>query len=177
MLAIKYLLVFIPAALSLVSKRDFGTIVNDMANIDSKVKAVTTALQNWSSSNGFGLLGAAPILMASDALESTTRSASTHAQQSPQLTEGQSASLGALISTLKTDTSALLDAMKAKKPDFTSVGALPIARNSISSLTAAQDQYSNALIGVTPDVNKAKGEQDKADFDSFFADAAAFYSN
>ncbi|KAL2062400.1 hypothetical protein VTL71DRAFT_6666 [Oculimacula yallundae] len=175
MLAIKYLLVLIPATFALITKRDFGTIVNDMANIDSKGKSLATTLQSWSSSNGAGIFGAIPILMASNALESAIRTATTHAEQSSQLTEEQSASLGALIKTLKTDTSGLLAAMKAKKPDFAGVGALPIARNSISSLTDAQDKYSTSLINVTPAVNKMKGEQDKADFDAFFKDAADYY--
>ncbi|KAL5324976.1 hypothetical protein ACEPPN_006097 [Leptodophora sp. 'Broadleaf-Isolate-01'] len=176
MLAIKYLLVFIPATLALISKRDFGTIINDMASIDSKVKILTTTIQNWSSSNGLGLLGASPILTASEALKSTTRTATIHAEQSPQLTVEQSNDLGALIGILKTHTSDLLVAMKDKKKDFTDIGALMIARNEISSLTTTQDQYSTSLINVTPDVNKAKGEQDKAAFDAIFADAAQYYS-
>ena len=85
--------------------------------------------------------------------------------------------MGILINTLKTDTLTLLNAMKAKKTDFTNVGALPIVRNSIVSLTAAQDAYSTALINITPSVNKPEGEQDKADFDAFFADAAQYYSS
>ncbi|KAH7390287.1 hydrophobic surface binding protein A-domain-containing protein [Cadophora sp. MPI-SDFR-AT-0126] len=177
MLAIKYLLFFISVALALVSKRDFGVIVNDLVIIDNKVKSLTTTIQNWSSANGLGILGAAPILTASQALESTTRTATTHATQSPQLTEEQSNSMGILINTLKTDTSALLVAMKSKKTDFANVGALSIARNSITSLTTAQDAYSTALINITPDINKPKGEQDKADFDAFFADAAKYYSS
>ncbi|KAG4438975.1 hypothetical protein IFR05_005547 [Cadophora sp. M221] len=176
MLAIKYLLVFIPATLALISRRDFGTIVNDMASIDNKVKILTTTIQNWSSSNGFGLVGAAPILTASEALKSTTRTATMHAEQSPQLTVEQSNNLGALISILKTHTSDLLAAMKEKKKDFTEIGALKIARDEISSLSIAQDEYSLSLINDTPDVNKAKGEQDKAAFDAIFADAAQFYS-
>ncbi|KAK0105399.1 hypothetical protein ONS95_004227 [Cadophora gregata] len=177
MLAIKYLLVFVPATLGLISGRDFGVIVNDLVSIDNKVKPLTTMIQNWSSANGLGILGAAPILTASQALESTARTATTHATQSPQLTVEQSNNLGILINTLKTDTSALLVAMKSKKTDFGNVGALSIVRNSIASLTATQDGYSTALINITPDVNKPKGEQDKAEFDSYFADAALYYSN
>ncbi|PVH86166.1 hypothetical protein DL98DRAFT_9481 [Cadophora sp. DSE1049] len=177
MLAIRYLLVFVPATLALISRRDFGVIVNDLVNIDNKVKSLTTTIQNWSSANGLGLIGAAPILTASQTLESTARTATTHATQSPQLTEEQSNNMGILINTLKMDTSALLAAMKSKKTDFANVGALSIVRSSIASLTAAQDGYSTALINITPDINKPKGEQDKADFDAFFADAAQYYSN
>ncbi|KAH7311961.1 hydrophobic surface binding protein A-domain-containing protein [Rhexocercosporidium sp. MPI-PUGE-AT-0058] len=176
MLMIKYLLAFFPATLALISRRDFGIIVNDIASIDSKVKTLTTAIQNWSSSNGLGFLGAAPILTASEIVKSTTRMAITHAEQSPQLAEEQSNNLGALINILKTDTLGLLVAMKDKKKDFTDVGALMIARNEISSLTAAQDQYSASLINITPDINKPKAEQDKAAFDFIFADAAQYYS-
>ena len=177
MLAIKYLIVYVPATLALFSRRDFGIIVNDLVSIDNKVKSLTTTIQNWSSANSLGIIGAAPILAASTALESAARAATTHATQSPQLTEEQSNNLGILINTLKTDTLTLLDAMKAKKTDFTNVGALPIVRNSIVSLTAAQDAYSTALINITPSVNKPEGERDKADFDAFFADAAQYYSS
>lgn len=178
MVAIKNLLLLVPVAAALViSKRDFGTVVGDIANIHSRVKSLTSILESWSSSNGLGILGAAPILTSEQGLDSAINTATTHASQTPQLTDEQSETLGVFVDTLKTDTSTLLTAMKNKKTDFTIVGALGIVRSSITSLASTQDKYSNALVGITSDAHKAKGQQDKADFDSYFADAAQFCSS
>ncbi|CZS91713.1 uncharacterized protein RAG0_02234 [Rhynchosporium agropyri] len=151
MLAIKYPLALIAGISVLVLKR--GIIANDMVNADSKGSLLESTVQGWSSSNGQGIFGAVPILTASNALESAIRTASMHAEQSSRLIDEQAKSF-------------------AKKPDFLSVGALPIARKSTTSLTDAQDKYSISLINITPPSNKVEGERDKADFDILFSDAA-----
>ncbi len=147
MVAIRNLLLLGSVGTALIlSKRDFGTVVGDITNIHSRVKSLSSTLEIWTSSNGLGILGAAPILTAEQGLDSAINNAATHASQTSQLTDEQSESLAASVDALKTNTSMLLTAMKNKKTDFASVGALGIVRSSITSLTATQDKYSNALV-------------------------------
>lgn len=138
-------------------------------------RSLAKATQGWSSSNGLGLLGAVPILTSEQDLNSVITSATAHASDTT-LNDEQSQDLGALVNVLKTDTTSLLEAMKAKKTDFANVGALGIARSSIATLTTAQDKYSDSLIKAASVPYKAKGQQDKADFDALFQEAATYYS-
>lgn len=81
MVAIKNVLFFVTAVIALtVGKRDTATIISDISTIDSDVKALTTAFNNY---NG-GLFATTPILTAQSNLEDAIKKGTTNAQATSQ---------------------------------------------------------------------------------------------
>ncbi|KAE8454438.1 hypothetical protein EG329_000060 [Mollisiaceae sp. DMI_Dod_QoI] len=171
-------LLFLPiaASISIEKSFEFGQLIVDCITIDNNIKTLTYQIGNWTEAQTF--LGALPILQDEQTLDQSIKTATVNAQQLPRLTSSQAANMDALVENyIIPDTAALLSTMKAKKQDFTDVGALGIAQNSISTLRTDQASYSNALLNITPDSNKQQGMKDAATVDTYFADAAAYFAS
>ncbi|CZR63723.1 uncharacterized protein PAC_13620 [Phialocephala subalpina] len=178
MVHFKSLLLLLPVATGLnIQKRfQFGQLILDAVTIDNNIKTLTYAVGNWTEAQT--IFGAIPILTDSNTLGGSINTGASNAQQSPPLTDDQAANIAALVEDYITpDTATLLAAMKAKKQDFTDVGALGTVQSQINTLRADQTSYSNALLAIIPASGQQQGLNDAAVVDGYFADAVAYFAS
>ncbi|KAH7356704.1 hydrophobic surface binding protein A-domain-containing protein [Rhexocercosporidium sp. MPI-PUGE-AT-0058] len=173
MVAIKNILFFATAITALtLGKRDTATILSDIAAIDSKVQALTTAANNY---NG-GLLAAIPIVTAQSSLEAAVDKGTTDAKATSQQTSAQSQSILAAIDAGIPNVQASISSIVAKKAQFAADGLTATVRTGLVNLKAKNAAFADALIAIASADAKAAGAAQKATINFGFDAAIAVFA-
>ncbi|KUJ12066.1 uncharacterized protein LY89DRAFT_220767 [Mollisia scopiformis] len=174
MVIIKNVLLLVTAATALtLGKRDVNTILSDISTIDSNVKALTTAANNY---NG-GVLAAIPITSAESTLDKSINQGTSDAQATSQLSSADSKSILAAINNLTPDIAASLTAVENKKANFAADGLTSIVQNDLATLKSDTDAFADALIAIASADSKDQATAQKATIDSDFQGAIDDFAN
>ncbi|APA10830.1 hypothetical protein SS1G_03523 [Sclerotinia sclerotiorum 1980 UF-70] len=170
MVAIKNIILFISAvSAAAISRRTPATILSDITTIDTNVKALTTAVDNY---NG-GFFGLISVSSAESTLETSIKNAATDASNTSPLSSADSENILGEINNLKPDIDQALNALVGKKSTFASAGVDSTVASDLENLKKETDAFGKALLDIFSSDVKPRLTEDLNTIDTSFTNAQA----
>ncbi|ESZ95235.1 hypothetical protein SBOR_4347 [Sclerotinia borealis F-4128] len=146
MVAIKNIILFISAvSAAVISKRTPETILADIATVDTNLKALTTAVDNY---NG-GFFQLLAVNSAESTLDTSIKNAATDASNTSQLSSDDSSNILAAVNKLIPDIQTALDALVGKMSTFDSEGLKSTVAGDLAALKKDTDTFGKAVNAIS----------------------------
>ncbi|KAF7959737.1 hypothetical protein EAE96_001346 [Botrytis aclada] len=172
MVAIKNLFCFITAVTAAaIYQRSAETIRSDIATIDTNVKALTTAVDNY---NG-GFFNLLTVSSTESTLEDSIKNAASDADNTSQLSSADSNDISNGVNSLIPDIEEALNALVAKKSTFANAGVASTVKGDLANLKEETDNFGKNLLAITSDDVKPQISDALSKIDNDFTNAQAAF--
>ncbi|KAF5877709.1 putative hydrophobic surface binding protein a protein [Botrytis fragariae] len=173
MVAIKNIFCFITAVTAAtIYQRTPATILTDITTIDTNVKALTTAVDNY---NG-GFFNLLTVSSTESTLETSIKNAAKDAANTSQLSSADSNSVLDEINHLIPDIQEALNALVAKKSTFANAGVASTVESDLANLKQETDAFGKNLLAISSSDVEPKLSAALSTIDNDFTNAQTAFS-
>ncbi|TGO13239.1 hypothetical protein BTUL_0073g00070 [Botrytis tulipae] len=146
MVAIKNIFCFITAVTAAtIYQRTPATLLTDITTIDTNVKGLTTAVDNY---NG-GFFNLLTVSSTESTLETSIKNAANDAANTSQLSSDDTNRILDEVNNLIPDIQKALDALVAKKSTFANAGVASTVKGDLASLKKETDDFGMNLLAIS----------------------------